>query len=55
MTCVSWNYQEQKEIEVILADLSQQIALEQETISLNLKIMVQLDFIFAQELHLPWT
>lgn len=36
--------QEQKEIEVILADLSQQIALEQETISLNLKIMVQLDF-----------
>ena len=40
--------QEQKEIEVILADLSQQIALEQETISLNLKIMVQLDFIFAR-------
>lgn len=40
--------QEQKEIEVILADLSQQIALEQETISLNLKIMVQLDFIFCK-------
>ena len=28
--------QEQKEIEVILADLSQQIATEQEAISLNL-------------------
>lgn len=39
--------QEQKEIEVILADLSQQIATEQEAISLNLELMVQLDFIFA--------
>ena len=40
--------QEQKEIEVILADLSQQIATEQEAISLNLELMVQLDFIFAR-------
>lgn len=40
--------QEQKEIEVILADLSQQIAAEQEAISLNLELMVQLDFIFAR-------
>ena len=40
--------QEQKEIEVILADLSVQIAAEREAISLNLEIMVQLDFIFAR-------
>ena len=40
--------EEQKEIEVILADLSQQIATEQEAISLNLELMVQLDFIFAR-------
>ena len=40
--------QEQKEIEVILADLSEQIAVEREAISLNLNIMVQLDFIFAR-------
>ena len=40
--------QEQKEIEVILAELSQQIAVEQEAISLNLELMVQLDFIFAR-------
>ena len=40
--------QEQKEIEVILADLSVQIAAEREAISLNLEIMVQLDFIFAK-------
>lgn len=40
--------QEQKEIEVILADLSEQIAVEREAISLNLNIMIQLDFIFAR-------
>lgn len=40
--------QEQKEIEVILADLSEQIAVEREAISLNLNIMVQLDFIFGK-------
>ena len=40
--------QEQKEIEVILAGLSEQIAEERETISLNLELMVQLDFIFAR-------
>lgn len=48
MTCANWELQEQKEIEVILADLSQQIATEQEAISLNLELMVQLDFIFAR-------
>ena len=40
--------QEQKEIEVILASLSQQIAADREAIALNLQIMVQLDFIFAR-------
>lgn len=40
--------QEQKEIEVILAGLSQQIALELEAIHTDLAIMVQLDFIFAR-------
>ena len=45
--------QEQKEIEVILADLSQQIATEQEAISLNLELMVQLD-LFLQEQRLRW-
>ena len=40
--------QEEKEIEVILADLSQQIAMEQETIALDFTLMVQLDFIFAR-------
>lgn len=40
--------QEEKEIEVILADLSQQIAQEQEAISLDFTLMVQLDFIFAR-------
>ena len=33
---------------MILADLSEQIAVEREAISLNLNIMVQLDFIFAR-------
>ena len=40
--------QEEKEIEVILADLSQQIAMEQEAIALDFTLMVQLDFIFAR-------
>lgn len=40
--------QEQKEIEVVLAALSEQIALDREAISLNLETMVQLDFIFAR-------
>ena len=39
---------EQKEIEVILAGLSEQIALERESIANNLELMVQLDFIFAR-------
>lgn len=40
--------QEQKEIEVILADLSNQTALVHEDIRVNLNIMVELDFIFAR-------
>lgn len=40
--------QEQKEIEIILAGLSKQIAEEREAIALNLELMVQLDFIFAR-------
>lgn len=40
--------QEQKEIEVILSSLSEQIALEREAIALDLDLMVQLDFIFAR-------
>ena len=40
--------QEQKEIEVILASLSQQAALELEAIHSDLSLMVQLDFIFAR-------
>lgn len=40
--------QEQKEIEIILSSLSQQIAEERESIALNLTLMVQLDFIFAR-------
>ena len=40
--------QEQKEIEVILAGLSEQIALEGEAIRTNLELLVQLDFIFAR-------
>ena len=40
--------QEQKEIEIILAGLSEQIAEEREAIALNLELMVQLDFIFAR-------
>lgn len=40
--------QEQKEIEAVLASLSEQIAVETESISLNLELMVQLDFIFAR-------
>lgn len=40
--------QEQKEIEVILASLSELIAQDREAISVNLQIMVQLDFIFAR-------
>ena len=39
---------EQKEIEVILASLSQQVAAELEAIHSDLSIMVQLDFIFAR-------
>ncbi|HJB28142.1 MAG TPA: endonuclease MutS2 [Candidatus Blautia faecavium] len=39
---------EQKEIEVILASLSEQIALDREAIALDLTLMVQLDFIFAR-------
>ena len=40
--------QEQKEIEIILAGLSEQIAEEREAIALNLELMVQRDFIFAR-------
>lgn len=40
--------QEQKEIEIILAGLSEQITEEREAIALNLELMVQLDFIFAR-------
>lgn len=40
--------QEQKEIEAVLASLSEQIAAEREAVSLNLTLMVQLDFIFAR-------
>lgn len=40
--------QAQKEIEIILAGLSEQIAEEREAIALNLELMVQLDFIFAR-------
>ena len=40
--------QEQKEIEVILASLSEQTAVEAESIRADLDIMVQLDFIFAR-------
>lgn len=40
--------QEQKEIEVILASLSEQIALDREAIRIDLQIMVDLDFIFAR-------
>lgn len=40
--------QEQKEIEAVLAALSEQIAAEREAVSLNLTLMVQLDFIFAR-------
>ncbi len=39
---------EEKEIEAILAALSEQIALEREAIHTDLTIMVQLDFIFAR-------
>ena len=39
---------EQKEIEVILAGLSEQIALDGESISLDFTLMVELDFIFAR-------
>lgn len=42
--------QEQKEIEVILARLSEQTAAEHESIRLDLTLMVQLDFIFARAL-----
>ena len=40
--------QEQKEIEIILSSLSQQVAEERESIALNLSLMIQLDFIFAR-------
>lgn len=40
--------QEQKEIEVILATLSEQTALSREEILTDLEILVQLDFIFAR-------
>lgn len=40
--------QEQKEIEVILASLSEQIAIDKEAIALDLETMVELDFIFAR-------
>lgn len=40
--------QEQKEIEIVLAKLSEQIGLETEAIRTNLDILVQLDFIFAR-------
>ena len=39
---------EQKEIEVILAGLSEQIASEHDAIALDFQIMVELDFIFAR-------
>ena len=39
---------EQKEIEIILASLSEQTALELNTIRSDLELMVQLDFIFAR-------
>lgn len=39
---------EQKEIEIILADLSEQTAVHSEPIKTDLEIMVQLDFIFAR-------
>lgn len=39
---------EQKEIEVILASLSEQIASEHDAIALDFQIMVELDFIFAR-------
>ena len=45
--------QEQKEIEIILAGLSEQIAEEREAIALNLELMVQLDFILPEPV-LPW-
>ena len=40
--------QEQKEIEIVLSKLSEQIGLETEAIRMNLDILVQLDFIFAR-------
>lgn len=40
--------QEQKEIEAVLADLSNQTAEEREAIASNVSIMVELDFIFAR-------
>ncbi len=40
--------QEQKEIEVILASLSEQIAIDKDAIALDLETMIQLDFIFAR-------
>ncbi len=40
--------QEQKEIEVILANLSDEVGLHTEEISQNLTMMVELDFIFAR-------
>lgn len=39
---------EQKEIEIILADLSEQTTVHSELIKTDLEIMVQLDFIFAR-------
>lgn len=40
--------QEQKEIEVILASLSEQVGTQLEAIALNVKLLVELDFIFAR-------
>lgn len=40
--------QENKEIEAVLADLSNQLASYTESLSLNLEILAQLDFIFAK-------
>ena len=40
--------QENKEIEAVLADLSNQLAPYTESLSLNLEILAQLDFIFAK-------
>lgn len=40
--------EEQKEIEVILASLSEQIALDREAVALDLETMVDLDFIFSR-------